>query len=126
MAILHRPGTVLTYCLPSDVGKDEEEQTLIQIRVPDEGTLRKLTDLAGKSFGKDPDPIELVRAKLGYYVEDVINLKFSDGSEFELKKDRDGKLTRECAIELSGISEELADLCERCSTLTGDERKNCK
>lgn len=119
--ILHKPGTVVEYVLPSDREKPEEEQTVVAIRVPDEATFRKLMNLRPKG---NFDAIEVARMKFGYYVAEIRNLGFADGTPVELRRDPSGAFTRECMLELQGIVPELDLLVDDCTRVTGRERKN--
>lgn len=120
MAILHKPGDLVEYVLPSDRERPPEEQTIVRIKVPEEATARKLANmrLEAKDF------FAVAQVRLGCYLESIENLRFADGSTFVLEKEPDGKVTRKCITELQGVLNEIVELIEACTTLSDKERKN--
>lgn len=127
MAIVRKPGSILEKVLPRDAELAQGEQTIVELRMPDEGNYRRVVELLS-SMAMDRVPAEkqviFYRDIFSQFVHNVRNLRFDDGTEFVLERDDKGSINHASMAVLMNIAVDIAKLIGECGILSEAERKN--
>jgi hypothetical protein len=121
MPILRKPGSIVACYLPMEMRRPVNERMIVHLRIPDRTMYAELESILGLD---GLSSFEVARRVVGLSVDRIENLKYPDGSDFQLDREKSGYLTPDCAEWLTPYLQAMTNLVTTTTELSEADRKN--